>query len=116
MQRNRSSQAFARASEKLRDAVHKLVTGTGDARSRTRRAYKSLSGLEPRQLPAELREDLKWVHRQVRRYGPLRERDGATIKNATDHTLGRIRNRTASVIADKIYQMYEELRHLKEKR
>ncbi|MDD3884024.1 MAG: hypothetical protein PHW66_03740 [Gallionella sp.] len=95
--------------EKLTNAVTCLATGPGDARSRVAAAYICIRSLEEADFPADCREDWNWIEARLTKYGPLLAHDGSVIRGAVEHTMLRIKNRTAAKIATKIYHLYWKL-------
>jgi hypothetical protein len=99
--------AYAR--EKFMVAANKLATGEGDVRSRLRSAYRTLRILNLEDLPEEMWDDWRWIKHQMTKFGPLRHEDGEVWRGSVDNTMSRIRNRTGSEIAKRIYQMHGSL-------
>ena len=101
---------YSRARKLLLRAERYLAVGEGDARERVKRAYLRLRTLQAEQLPPELRSEWQAIAREVTRYGPQKDRHGL-VRNAVEHTLLRIRNKTARRIAERIYRMHAHLSH-----
>ncbi len=99
------------AREKLRNAVYLLATGEGDVRSRLRRVYRHIRGVNPGDVPSDMKRDLQWVKNEMVKFGPLVDRYGVVL-DAHEHTMRRIRNSTGKKIAERIYSMKSKL-HLK---
>jgi len=95
--------------EKFIEAVEKLATGEGDVRQRLRSAYRALRILRLQNLPEDMRGDWRWVQHQMTRFGPLRHKDGEVWRGSVENTMSRIRNRTGSEIAKRIYRMHGSL-------
>ncbi|SRR6266446_6377732 len=102
---------YSRAREKLMDAEYKLAVSEGHVRERLRRAYTPLRRLSAEDLPAELRDEWRAILREMTRHGPERDPDGHVWRNAIDHTMSRIRNRTGRKIAERIYRLRAQLLH-----
>ena len=101
---------FRRANEKLLLAVVDLVAGVGDARARVARAYIQLRRLGPTDLPADLLDEWKSILTALTKFGPERDSDGKILRGAIENTTKRIRNRTASEIARRIFALYRDVR------
>ena len=119
---------YSYASEKFLAAVHILATGRGDVRSRLLSAWEGpLWVLTPEHLPEKLRKDFLWIEKQLHRYsedwpGQLadlqtKEKADPTFKekfawlypNPVKATLSRIKNKTGSEIAIRIFAIYDSL-------
>ena len=119
---------YSYASEKFLNAVYFLVIGKGDVRSRLLSAWEgSLWVLTPEHLPEKLRKDFLWVTKQLHRYseswsGQLmelqqKEKSDPTFKekfaylyqDPVEATLQRIKNKTGSEIASRIFAIYDSL-------
>jgi len=116
------------ASEKFMSAVHILAMGRGDVRSRLLSAWNGpLWVLTPEHLPEKLRKDFLWIEKQLHRYAEFwpgqlkdlqkKERADNTFKERFAHlypdpveaTLRRIKNKTGSEIAVRIFSVYDSL-------
>lgn len=102
--------AYSRARRLLLQAERYLAVGEGDVRERVKRAYLRLRTLQAGELPVELRSEWQAIIREVTRYGPEEDRYGL-VRNSVDHTLLRMRNKTARRIAERIYRLHAYLSH-----
>jgi hypothetical protein len=101
---------YSRARRALLQAEYNLAVGEGDARQRLRRTYRHLRSLQAAGLPPQLRSEWQTVLREMTRFGPEFDRYGL-VRNALEHTMSRIRNRTARKIAERIYRIHAHLSH-----
>ena len=105
---------YAYALEKFEDACHILAIGEYDVRSRLELAYSSLSVIPispERHLPEELIEDMLWVNNQLTKYSePIHPLGQRWQKGDVSYTLSRIYNKTASRIANRIWDIWVKLR------
>lgn len=97
------------AHEKLLHAIYSLATGTGDARSRLWNAYQGFHPLQEKHFPEHLRKDWRWVMDSLTKYDPIYDYKGRLTTGSVEATLKRIRNSTASKIAQKIVYLYFEV-------
>jgi len=87
--------------------MHLLAVGEGDARQRLLRVYRDLRTLEPADLPPPVYAELRSILNEMTRYGPMRdEDDGEPFRPAIQHTMARIRKRTAARLAERIYALH----------
>lgn len=93
------------ALEKFSQAVHALATGSGDVRSRLRVAYAYFHTVKPEYLPADLRDDFRWVMDKLTRREPRYEGEGRL-----EASLATMQNRTGSRIAKRIVEIHDSLR------
>ena len=100
---------FRRANEKLLVAVVDLVSGVGDARSRVAQAYVQLRRLTDTELPATKVGEWRSILQALTKDGPERDTDGTLWAPAVENTTRRMRNRTASKIAHRIFTLYRDL-------
>lgn len=99
------------ALETLGHAVYYLAVGGGDVRKRLKTAYMEFHPISEDDFPPNLREDWKWIIKQLTRYGPVRRSNGAVWIGAADNTLSRIKNSTGAKIAQRIVALEAELRN-----
>lgn len=100
------------ALEKLRVAAYFLAIGEGDVRSRLKEAYRHMTAVFPRDIPASLRPEFEEIVRSLTKHPKRHEQD-----SALDHTLSRMRNRTGSKIAQRILNLKSDLEgHLEDLR
>ena len=104
-----------RAREKLLGAVHRLAVGEGDVRSRLISAHWFLSQLSARDFPEELRESWQEVMSDLTKRGPVLSAEGEVLKPACKHTMSRSRNSTGRKIAEKIYSLHTDIKHISSK-
>lgn len=95
--------------EKLTTALDCLATHPGDARHRLIAAWGSLHKLDVADFPDEYKKDWQWVVGELTKYGPLVRCDGMLIRGTVENTMPRRKNKTASRIATKIYELYWQL-------
>jgi hypothetical protein len=119
---------YSYASEKFLEAVYALATGQGDVRSRLLSAWSGhLWVLTPEHLPEKLRNDFLWIKKRLHKYhedwpGQLkdlqekekidptfREKFAWLYPSPVKATLSRIKNRTGSEIAARIFAIYDSL-------
>ena len=101
---------YARARRELLQAEYCLAVCEGDVRQRLLRTYRHLRSLGVEELPAELRGELQTILREMTRFGPEHDRYGPA-RNALEHTMSGIRNRTGRKIAERIYRIHARLSH-----
>ncbi len=92
------------ASEKLSEAVQALATGEGDVRNRLVQAAVPLAMVSDKDLPARLRKKYKAIWKELTKHK-------APNKYTSDlaYTLGKMRNKTGSKIATRIYSLDGEV-------
>ena len=95
--------------EKLNDAIYCLVTGPYDVRQRLLSAFEYIRLIEKKHLPDYLVKDFQWVLNQLNKFGPTIGKDGKVTCDSVTVTLGRIKNKTGSKIAERILNIYKEL-------
>ena len=93
------------AASKLSDAVHTLVVSPGNVRERLRLASGALTLLSPAHFPPNLRSDFVDLCADLSKYGPVISYDGSIQEGAISNTLRRIRNRTGSKLAQRVYDL-----------
>lgn len=91
--------------EKLRNAVYKLATGSGDVRSRLCDAFCECWILTEKSFPKELRSDWLWIVREMNKCGPRYDNEGKVRVDAIKNTMSKIRNSTGVKIAQNIYEL-----------
>lgn len=91
--------------EKFTEAVYALATGEGDARSRIDAAYYRFWHVREEDFPDDLRKKRKEIDRLLTR---LPGREGYIIPD----NLAKMKNKTASKIANLIMEIYLELKEL----
>lgn len=88
--------------EKFFQATHELVRGQGDARSRVKEAYEKFYHINIDDYPNELKEKRKKIQYLLTR---LPAREGHKISE----NIAKMKNVTASKIADLIFEIYNNL-------
>jgi hypothetical protein len=97
------------ASQNMLKALYSLATGPGDVRKRLLTAYGNFWVLTEDHFPEHLRADFRFVMKELRKFGPVYDRDGNMVRDAVEETLQRIKNRTGVKIANKLVHLYFEL-------
>ena len=97
------------ASEKLAEAVHVLATHPGDVKSRLRSTFESLRMVPPSGLPARLRQEYESIWHDLTKRPS--EEPGL---NPFSSTLRRMRLKTASKLAERIFSLNAEVHNLHE--
>ncbi len=95
------------ALEKLSTAVRCLIVGEGDARSRVLLAYRAFGYLALDQFPPTAQEEYQQIINELTKRDPegeWEEREWAEYGPAQAN-LRRMKNRTASKIAERIYNL-----------
>ena len=100
---------FSYAREKLFDAVHVLATEPNNVRYRLIQAHRLFHPLRLEDFPKELKKDWEWVMKQLTKYGPVINHKGEVWRGSVENTMGRIKNKTGTRIAGKIFDLYLEL-------
>lgn len=93
-----------RHKEKFRRALYFLAISEGDVRDRLRRAYDQIRLLRDDEVPPEIRQEWLCILKDLTKHGPLIQ-SNVNLKDDIDHTLGRMKNKTASKIALRIYRI-----------
>lgn len=96
-------QGLGYAREKFSSAVCILATGPGDVRSRLRKAFIEFSPVQESDIPDELLEDFRWI------IWELTKREPVANEGKMNATIDRMKNRTGSKIAEKIYGINSRL-------
>jgi len=100
------------AHEKLTSAIRVLAIHPAKIRNRLRAANDALFTLREEHFPEELREDWRWIHHQMTRYGPefwrasFSDEEPKQVATAVEHTMRRIRPNTAVEIARRIVHLH----------
>ena len=95
--------------EKFTQAVYSLATGEGDARSRVLDAYMAFHPVNDTDLPEELQPDYQWVMAKLTSREPIYNHRGEVYKGSVEHSLEKMRNKTAAEIARRIVKIHDEL-------
>ena len=94
------------AVEKLTATIEALATGHGDARSRVASAFLIFHTLRPEDFPPERQKDWERLMDEITKHGPVLDGHGRPRVGSVDNTMSRIRNTTASRVAQKLYELY----------
>lgn len=97
-----------RYKEKFRRALYCLAVSEGDVRDRLRGAYDQIRLLRDDEVPPEIRQEWLCILKDLTKHGPFIQSD-LILKNDLDHTLGRMKNKTARKIAERIYRIAIDL-------
>lgn len=92
--------------EKLSAAVRCLATHPGDVRKRLADAYLAFHTLTEKDFPKEYRKDWTWIMKELTKYGPLVNNKGEVWRGSVDNTMRRVKNKTASPIAERILNLF----------
>jgi hypothetical protein len=90
-------------------AVDELCIGVGDARKRLLSANEATSSLLDIHFPEELLADWKSIQYRMTKSGPRTNFEGTMVEGAVAHTMTKIKNRTASKIAEDILKLHKKL-------
>jgi len=91
-------------------AISDLATEPGDIRSRLRSVYmKHLHVIFESDFPGFLKPEWNAIVKALTKKGSLRDEEGKVIISAIDRTLHRMRNKTASKIANYIVELKDRL-------
>lgn len=103
---------FAYGYSKLSMAVREMAIGEFDIRSRLIEAnHLWLSALSIDNFPDDLKDDWRWIMKEMTKFGPYLNSNGEIMINAVQFTMSKRKNSTGRKIAEKIY----ELKYLMEK-
>jgi len=95
--------------EKLSFIIHNLVIGEGDIKERLLSSKKYFYLLKSTKgLPDHLKDDWQFVIDNLTKYGPIIVED-TVMQDPILNTLQRIRKKTASKIAERIFKVYSFL-------
>lgn len=100
---------YTKAQSTLLTVIEILATFPGDIRSRLNEAYSELDSISDINLPDELRGDWNSIKTKLTKHGPKYDCSGKVCIGSVKHTMGKIRNSSASKIADEIYKLFYEL-------
>ena len=92
--------------EKLGNAIEILATHPGDARARIIASYLQFHTLRASDFPEQLRADWEWIISEITRFGPAPDFGIGRRRGSVEHTMSRVRNRTAAKVAEKLYELY----------
>lgn len=93
--------------ERVHLAIETLATGPGDVRSRLKRAGITLTPLQVREFPEELRREFQWIMEQLTRHDPVRS------EGRIEATMSRIQNSTGEMIAKRLFALYSKLQEMR---
>ena len=94
--------------QQFEKAIRTLVIGQGDIRSRLLMVCEDFYSLQDRNFSdfsAEIKEDWEWIYRQLHRWEPEYKEDGSVRNGSVEVTLKKIKNKTGSNIAKRIYDL-----------
>ncbi|MCK4913035.1 MAG: hypothetical protein KAS69_00365 [Planctomycetes bacterium] len=94
------------AVEKLTTTLKCLATHPGDVRKRLKAASLIFCVLREGDFPPEHRNEWRWVKNELTKFGPLLNDKGEIWQGSIENTMYRIRKKTGSKIAKKIYELY----------
>lgn len=94
---------------RIDDAVYELCIGVGDARKRLLSVNDATSSLLDIHFPEELLADWKSIQQKMSKSGPRKNFEGKMLEGAVAHTMSKIRNHTASKIAEEILKLHKTL-------
>lgn len=100
---------YAKSQSTLHSVIEILATFPGDMRTRLNDSFSELDSITDNNLPEELRDDWGFIRRQLTACGPKYDCYGKVCMGSVQHTMSKIRNSTASKIAEKIFRLYYEL-------
>ena len=95
--------------EKLTTALRVLATHPGDVRKRLIRAHASFRTLQAKDFPESLQPDWIWIMQELTKSGKVISCEGEIIKDSVENTMSRIRNKTRTAIATRIYNIYRSV-------
>ncbi len=87
-----------------------MAIGSGDVRKRLKTACMELIRVSEDDLPEDLRDDWRWIHNQITRFGPVFHSDGTVYAGTLDNALSKIKNTIGAKIAERIFVLERELR------
>ncbi|MBI3773534.1 MAG: hypothetical protein HY272_12650 [Gammaproteobacteria bacterium] len=100
---------YASARGLLSQVVKELAVAPGPVNERLLRVWRIIQPLTPVELPQELRNDWQSIKDEITKYPTLIDPYGNVIRSSIEQTLCKIRRKTASKIAEKIYSLYWNL-------
>ena len=98
------------AKSELREAVKILATGEKDVRKR----LCSIAGiikLNDNNFPTELRMEWKWILENLTKKEPEYLKNDKMLFSSIENTMRNMKNRSGSVIAEKIVNLYFKLQN-----
>lgn len=90
---------------KYSTALYALAVGEGDVRQRLRGAYRQLRMLREDEVPESHKKEWARILSLLERRGPVLGLRGEVYKDALNHTLDRMRNKSGRKIAERIYSL-----------
>lgn len=96
---------------RIEEAIDELCVGAGDARKRLISVNDATLGLLDIHFPEQLLGDWKCIQERMTAYGPKTNFKGQMTWDggAVAHTMERIKNKTASKIAEDILALHKNL-------
>ena len=101
---------YSYAEEKLENILHLLVISEGDIRSRLKLCIDDLQALDESRFPKHLLDDWKYIDTTLNKFGPKMNYKNIMVEGSYEHTLKRIKNVTGSKVAQKLYDIYFNLK------
>lgn len=102
---------YSYAREKLLSAVEILSIFPDDVRSRINAAYQEFHPLTEKHFPDELKSEWEWIIKSITKFGPKLNYKNETVIGTVENTMSKIRNKTGTEIAAKIFNLFYELHH-----
>jgi len=115
---------YGYALEKIGRAIYYLAVGEDEIRQRLLIVFQGdLLCITPEHLPAKVRADYEWIIKQIQKYdekykGQIqyfessdqgKDKYGHLLPTKVEATMHRIKQKTASKIAEKLYSIWEVL-------
>ena len=102
---------YSYTKEKLGVTIKALATSPDHVRKRLCKSYIIFVTLTEKDFPIELRDDWKWIVKELNRYNPMYNINGDIIMGSVENTMRRVRNSTGVKIAERIYNVYTKLKN-----
>lgn len=93
------------------DAVRCLAIVEGNIKKRLHGAYLAIQMVQPRHLPEELQNDLKWIFAELTVFDPDPDSLSEDLNSKVLATLHRRQCRTLRRVAERIVHIYLRLRN-----
>ncbi len=100
------------AAKELCKAIKCLATHSGNVKERLKQAYQITWVLNEDDFPPELQDKWKSIHQEMTKLGPSYSNHGVCQvppETSIEHTMRRIRNKTAEKIAETYWELYWEV-------
>ncbi|QKJ66396.1 hypothetical protein HQN60_06620 [Deefgea piscis] len=98
----------------ISEAITVLCTAPGDVRSRLLLASNELISLRDNHFPPNLLIHWIEIKEMLTKYGPVIDEDQSVQVGAIKNTLQRIKNRTGTVIAKKLFDLHNDLQNYRD--